>query len=95
MFNLRAENNETILTSESYVNKAGALNGIQSVRENSPHDDRYVRMAAGSGSNYFLLRARSNETIGVSETYTTASGMENGINAVKRCGPTSPVVDLA
>ena len=95
MFNLGAENYEIILTSESYVSKSSASNGIQSVRENSPFDERYVRKTAGSGEKYFVLTARNNEPIGRSEMYSTSVGMETGINAVKCCGPTAPVVDLA
>ncbi len=34
MFNLRAGNNEVILTSESYSSKAAAEGGIASVRKN-------------------------------------------------------------
>lgn len=37
MFNLKAGNGETIATSERYVTKQGALNGIQSVKDNAPN----------------------------------------------------------
>ena len=37
-FNLKAGNGEVILTSERYVTKSGAENGIASCRVNSPHD---------------------------------------------------------
>ena len=35
-FNLHAPNHEAILSSENYAAKAGALNGIESVRTNAP-----------------------------------------------------------
>ncbi len=35
-FNLKADNYETIATSEMYESKAGALNGIDSVKRNAP-----------------------------------------------------------
>ena len=41
MFNLKAANHEVILTSERYTSKASALEGIASVRQNSPVDARY------------------------------------------------------
>jgi uncharacterized protein len=36
MFNLKAANGEIIATSERYTTKAGALNGIESVKTNAP-----------------------------------------------------------
>jgi len=39
-FNLKAGNGVVILTSERYKAKAGATNGIESVRTNSPIDSR-------------------------------------------------------
>lgn len=35
-FVLKARNGETILQSETYVSKQGAINGIASVKENAP-----------------------------------------------------------
>ncbi len=92
-FNLTAENNEIILTSETYLSKDGAKGGIQSVRQNSPNDSRYARLTSSDGKFYFLLRAANNETIGRSETYNSQQARENGIQAVKRVGPTAPIND--
>ena len=38
MFNLKAGNNQIILTSELYDSKAGAQNGIASVKKNAGDD---------------------------------------------------------
>ena len=92
-FNLTAENNEKILTSEMYVSKAGALNGIQSTKANSPYDSHYSRLISLDGRYYFVLKAANNVTIGRSETYNSQQAMENGIQAIKRVGPTAPVND--
>ena len=35
-FNLVATNGEVIASSETYTSKSGALNGIESVRQNAP-----------------------------------------------------------
>jgi uncharacterized protein YegP (UPF0339 family) len=43
MFNLKAGNNEVILTSELYTQKASAEAGIESVRKNAPDDARFER----------------------------------------------------
>lgn len=92
-FVLKAGNNETILNSERYVTKAGAQNGIQSVRTNSPNDDRYVRKNATNGSPMFNLKAANGEIIGTSETYSSTAARETGIASVKANGPTAPVDD--
>lgn len=92
-FVLKAGNNETILTSERYVSKQGANNGIQSCRTNSPIDGRYQRLQARDGSPYFVLRAANNEDIGSSETYSSAQARETGIASCKVNGPGAPVVD--
>jgi uncharacterized protein YegP (UPF0339 family) len=94
-FNLTAENNEKILTSETYRDKSGAQNGIQSVRTNSPVDARYQRKTSADGRPYFLLVAANLEVIGRGETYSSSAAMENGIAAVKRNGPGAPVRDEA
>ena len=92
-FVLKGGNNETILTSERYVSKQGANNGIQSCRTNSPNDARYQRLQARDGSPYFVLRAANNEDIGSSETYSSAQAREIGIASCKANGPGAPVVD--
>ena len=92
-FNLTAENNEKILASEMYWSKDGAKGGIQSVRQNSPIDSRYASLISSDGKYYFRLRAANNETIGTSETYNSEQARENGIQAVKRVGPTAPIND--
>jgi len=93
MFNLKAENNETILTSERYEAKAGAMNGIASVRHNAPRDERYDRLTATDGQSYFVLKAANGETLGTSERYTSSAAMEKGIASVKANAPSATVRD--
>jgi uncharacterized protein YegP (UPF0339 family) len=92
-FNLTAENNEIILTSEMYVSKSGAQDGIAAVKKNSPRDDRFDRHNSTDGKHYFTLKAANNEVIGKSETYNSEEAMEGGIRAVKRVGAYSQVSD--
>lgn len=92
-FNLKAANHQVILTSERYKAKAGANNGIESVRKNSPLDQRYDRLESKDGQYYFVLKAANHEIIGRSERYTTKSARENGIESVKTNGPTATVDD--
>jgi uncharacterized protein len=92
-FNLLAGNGEIILTSETYKAKAGAKNGIESVRTNAPDDSRYERKQSGA-QHYFVLKAANRKVIGRSETYTTTAAMEKGIASVKKNAPGAKVEDL-
>ena len=92
-FVLKAGNGETILNSERYVSKAGATGGIDSVRVNAPFDARYVRKNASNGRPMFNLKAANGEIIGTSETYSTESARDKGIESVKANGRGAPVDD--
>ncbi|GAA6769554.1 hypothetical protein AAGS39_02910 [Flavobacterium sp. CGRL2] len=56
-FNLKAGNGQTILSSEGYSTKAGAENGIESVKTNSQDDSRYNKEESKSGKPYFTLKS--------------------------------------
>ena len=93
-FRLYAVNGQIILGSEGYKAKSGCQNGIDSVKENAPEDQRYQRKTASDGQFYFTLTAANSQTIGNSETYTTESARDNGIESVKKTAPGAPVEDL-
>ena len=93
-FRLKAPNNEIILQSEGYVAKSGCQNGIQSAQQHSPYDRFYVRQTTTRNEPYFVLRAANNQVIGVSEAYSSTQARDNGIDAVKRHGPSAGTVDL-
>lgn len=93
MYNLRGENHETVLTSERYISKQGAQGGIASVKLNSPFDARYRRLVASNGQAYFTLTGANGEVIGTSETYSSSSARDVGIEWVKRNGPAANTVD--
>lgn len=92
-FVLKAGNGEIILTSEIYESKAGAKNGIESVKENAANDDRYERKESKDKKPYFVLKAGNGQVIGTSETYSSASAMENGIKSVKTNAPAVEIDD--
>ncbi len=94
MFNLRAANNQIVLTSELYGDKAGAQGGIESVKKHAGNDANYERKASSKGESYFVLKSTNQEVIGTSEMYSSASAMENGIASVKDNAPGATVVDL-
>lgn len=93
-FNLKAGNGQIILSSESYETKQGAEKGIESVKKNAPDDDRYERETASNGKAYFVLKAGNGEPLGRSETYSSTSAMEGGIDSVKKNAPDAETEDL-
>jgi uncharacterized protein len=93
-FVLKAQNAETILSSELYQSKSSAQNGIASVQSNCSNDARYERKTSSNGKPYFNLKAANHEIIGTSEMYESDSGRDNGIESVKTNGTTTTVKDL-
>lgn len=93
-FRLKAANGEIILQSEGYLNKSGAQNGVQSVKQHSPFDRFYERRTSSRSQPYFVLKASNGQIIGTSQMYSTAMARDLGIASVKANGPAAPVVDL-
>lgn len=93
-FRLKLSNGQIVLASEMYTTKQSCINGIQSVKINSQLDKRFKREASKNGSYYFNLIASNNEVIGTSEMYSSKSGLENGIYAVKEYASGADVLDL-
>lgn len=93
-FNLKAGNGQVILSSETYETKQGAEKGVESVKKNVSDDNRYERKNSTNGEAYFVLKAGNGETLGRSETYSSISAMENGIESVKKNAPDAETDDL-
>ncbi len=86
-FVLKAGNNEVILSSQQYADKAGAEGGIASCQKNGKDDANFERKTSKADEPYFVLKAANGQIIGQSEMYTSKSGCENGIASVmKNCG---------
>ncbi|MFZ6001448.1 MAG: YegP family protein [Bacteroidota bacterium] len=90
-FNLKADNNQVILTSEGYTTRAACEKGIESVKVNAPDDNRYERKRSANDKHFFNLKAANNQVIGTSEMYESSTGMENGIASVMRNAPDATV----
>jgi uncharacterized protein YegP (UPF0339 family) len=88
IFNLHATNGEIILTSETYVSKQGAQNGIASVKTNAPNDDRYDRKSSGQQFD-FVLRASNNDNHRpIKSSVALAASQPRPISAVAFYGAT-------
>lgn len=92
-FRLKAKNGQIILSSQGYAGKAGAKNGIESVKKNCGNDDAYERKEAANGKLHFNLLAANKQIIGSSQMYASKQGLENGIESVKKTAPDAEVVD--
>jgi hypothetical protein len=55
--------------------------------------EKFEIKKSNDGQYYFNLIAPNNEIIATSEMYTTKQNCENGINAVKKYAPNSPIED--
>ncbi|SPY33716.1 YegP family protein [Pasteurella canis] len=94
-FRLKASNGEIILSSEGYISKQGALNGIYSVQSHCPYDHYYIKRISVNDEYYFVLKAGNGEIIGCSEMYTTSLKRDQGIESVKINGTTTVIEDLS
>jgi uncharacterized protein YegP (UPF0339 family) len=86
-FNLVADNNEIILTSEGYANRTGCEKGIASVKENASRFEAFDRSTSANGKPYFNLKAKNAQVIGTSQMYESVAAMEKGIESVMKDAP--------
>ena len=92
-FNLKAANGQVILTSEGYSAKAGAQNGIESVKKNASNDGNYERKTASNGKFHFNLKSPNGQVIGSSQMYESQASCEKGIESVKTNAPGADTQD--
>jgi uncharacterized protein YegP (UPF0339 family) len=92
-FVLRADNAQTILSSQQYTTRGSAEGGIASVQANCADDARYERKTASDGRAFFTLKAANQQVIGTSQMYASESSRESGIASVKANGTTESVKD--
>lgn len=81
-FHLKANNGQIVLQSQAYSSKAGATNGVASVKTNGVIAARFEVRAAADGQHYFVLKAANGAVIGRSELYATQANAERGITTV-------------
>lgn len=92
-FNLKADNGQTILSSEGYSSRAACNNGVESVKKNSQSQDNFERLVAKNGKHYFNLKAGNGQVIGTSQMYESEDGMVNGLASVLKNAHNADVVD--
>jgi uncharacterized protein YegP (UPF0339 family) len=93
-FRLKADNGQTILSSEGYTTKASCLNGIESVKKNSADPKRFTKSKTPTNMFRFSITAANSQIIGTSQNYKSESGCENGMESVKRNAPKAEVKEV-
>ena len=94
-FRLKADNGQTILSSEGYTSKASCVNGIQSVKKNADDAKRFNKTKTPTKMFRFSITAANRQIIGTSQNYKTESGRDNGIESVKRNAAKAEVKEVA
>ncbi|MBX7111017.1 MAG: YegP family protein [Dehalococcoidia bacterium] len=92
-FSLRTAEGDTLLNSETYVQKASAQNGIESVQSNSGNEARYDRLTASDGRAYFNLKAGNGQVIGTSPMFATEAARDAAVAATMTEGSSTRIDD--
>jgi uncharacterized protein YegP (UPF0339 family) len=79
-FRLRSANGEIMLSSEGYVAKSGAENGVASVKANGADAASYEIEEAWDGGWAVRLVAANGEVIARTETYSTKSNAQRAVD---------------
>ncbi len=90
-FELFANNGERLLSSESYTTYIGAINGIQTFKNNIQKDNFRISLTKRGDYIYKLLNANG-QLLCLGEHYKTKRLCENAVESVKRFALTSPVL---
>ena len=77
-----------------YASKASATNGIESVKKNCGDDNCYERKTAKNGKFHFNIMSTNGQIVGSSQMYASESGMNNGIESVKKNAPNGKVKEV-
>ncbi len=93
VFNLKAENNQVILTSQLYASKEAALKGIASVQTHGPDPASFEKLVSSQGEPYFVLKASNAQVIGTSQMYSSEQARENGIASVMKNSSSEKIVE--
>ena len=80
-FHVVSGNGRTLLTSEGYTSRTGALNGVLSVLDNGVDPAMYASNKTATGKYSLHLRAANYETIAFTQAYSTKSSATRAITS--------------
>lgn len=92
-FVMKADNGQIVLSSEGYKTKANCLNGVESVKKHSQHQENFEQKTAANDKFFFNLKASNGQVIGSSQMYASESGMKNGLASVLKNAHNAKVTD--
>ena len=90
-FNLKAQNNQVILSSQVYEHKQSALEGIASAQANGPDAKNFELRTSIANEPYFVLKAQNGLIIGTSQMYASIAAAEAGIASVQANSPSNEI----
>ncbi|NVB84917.1 MAG: YegP family protein [Kofleriaceae bacterium] len=80
-FHVVSGNGRTLLTSEAYTSRTGALNGVLSVLDNGVDPAMYATNKTASGKYNLRLTAANHEIIAFTQAYSTKSSATRAIGS--------------
>ena len=83
-FHVVSGNGRTLLTSEAYTSRTGAINGLLSVVANGVDPAQYSLNQAANGGYNLRLKALNNEIIAFTQVYSTKSSATRAITSCVR-----------
>jgi len=92
-FRLKAGNGENILASQGYKSKASCKNGIESVKKHSADAANFEKKETKAGKFLFNIKSSNQQIVGTSQSYSSASGRDNGIQSVMKNAADAAVDD--
>lgn len=84
---------KTFWAAKATNRKPARKTALHRVRKNAVDDARYERKETAAGKFMFNLKASNGQVIGSSQSYTSASGRDNGIESVKKNAPDAKLDD--
>ncbi len=90
-FELFANNGEKLLSSEEYTTYVGAVNGIQTHKQNIAKGNFRISLTKNGDYIYKLLNG-NNQLLCLGEHYKTKSMCQNAVESVKRFSVSSPTL---
>ena len=90
-FELFANNGEKLLSSEEYTTYAGAVNGIQTHKQNIAKDNFRITLTKKGDYIYKILNGNG-QLLCLGEHYKSKARCQSAVDSVKRFAETSPVL---
>lgn len=88
------DDGDTLVRSENYSAKKGAVNGIASVKKNCLDDNRYDLKESKNGKLYFNLKAGNGQIVATSPMFATEAERNNAISSMKTEAAGAPEVEM-